>query len=273
MRLERTDFYCYDGGKMGDYYYFPDDDKSNDFGYLVVPEDEVVEAIMNIAKKEGVTISNKDILRELGFLKKRPRLDNKKIHKISLYVDGTNLFAGQYDLFGPRKIALFGAILNDIRTQYKVGKVFFYASYTPRKPKRRPLIFFASEQLFYHNVRKVKGVIFYKGDRSPTSGKEKGVDVHLALDMVKDAFLSRYDEAVIMSGDADLVYAVKIVRELFHKPVHSIFLPNRFSLGLAYGTLSSRVLNYKKRFGKMEKPLPRSLKIIEIKDPTCKQVG
>lgn len=191
-----------------------------------------------------------------------------------LYIDGTNLFAGQYDLFGPRGVLSFHALLADVRKHYSVSRIYFYASYTPRKPKRRPEAFFTSEALFYHEVRLTPNLTFYKGDRSPASGKEKGVDVHLALDMVKHAFLKQYDEAIIMTGDADLVYAVEIIRSI-GLPVAAVFFPNRFSLGLSYATNSSIVLNYRNRFSlnKSAKNFPRSLRVIPLKDPACKQTG
>ncbi len=194
-----------------------------------------------------------------------------KRRRISLYIDGTNLFAGQYDLFGPKRVLSFRALLGDIKKHYPVSKVYFYASYTPRKPKRRPDAFFTCEALFYRDVRSVSGLVFYKGHRSPTSGKEKGVDVHLALDMVKDAFTKQYDEAVIMTGDADLIYAVEIVKRLGY-PMHAVFLANRFSLELAYKAKSGVVLDYTGKFVPNRK-LPTQLTRVIIKDPVCKQTG
>lgn len=258
---------------MTDYYFYPDDDPANEWGYFPVPLDDVVAAMQRIAKKEGIRITDADILHELGLKKKQAgtrKTSGKR--RISLYIDGTNLFAGQYDLFGPKRVLSFQTLLGDIKRYYPVSHIFFYASFTPRKPKRKPDIFYRNEALFYREVRETPNLIFYKGDRSPASGKEKGVDVHLALDIVKDAFLKRYDEAVIMTGDADLVYAVEIVRQV-GVPIHGIFLPNRFSLGLSYGVTSSCVFNYRGRFTRVKKPLPRSLTVIAIKDPTCKQVG
>lgn len=202
--------------------------------------------------------------------KKKQPGRKKRIH---LYVDGTNLFAGQNELFGPKAYVPFSVLLRDIRKVYPVDEVFFYASYMVaanfNKPGRIALA--AVEAQFYRSVKETPKVTFYRGHRSPSSGKEKGVDVHLAVDMVRDAFLHQYDEAVIMSGDADLSYAVEVVRKL-GTPVYAIFLPNRFSLGLAYAAASSVVLNYKKRFLKGE-GVPRSLRVVAQKDPTCKHVG
>lgn len=255
---------------MTDYYFY--DDPDSDSGYQPVPMDDVVAAMQRIAKREGVVFSDDEILRELG-LKKRKPVQRKKgsRRRISLYIDGTNLFAGQYDLFGPKCVLSFRALLEDIKKYYPVTKIYFYASYTPRKPKRRPEAFFASEAIFYRDARLTSGLVFYKGHRSPTSGKEKGVDIHLALDMVKDAFTKQYDEAVIMTGDADLIYAVEIVKRLGY-PMHSVFLVNRFSLELAYKTTSGVVLDYTGKFTPNRK-LPTQLTRVIIKDPVCKQAG
>lgn len=43
---------------------------------------------------------------------------------------------------------------------------------------------------------------------------EKGVDVYLALDLVRGAYRNLYDQAYLVSSDSDLVPAVKEVREL-----------------------------------------------------------
>lgn len=256
---------------MGSYYFFKDPDPENEWKYLPVPEEEVFRALRKIAKKHRVRITDRMILDEVGLLKKSNRKKGSSPKRF-LYIDGTNLFAGQYDLFGPNRVASFRSILGHIRKLFSVSQIFFYASYTPKQPKRRPASFFAAEMLFYREAKSTSHVIFYKGDRSPTSGKEKGVDVHLSVDLVKDGLLHRYDEAVIMTGDADLVYGVQIIRNQ-GIPVYAVFFPNRFSLGIAYTASSSTVLNYQKRFIKTKVLLPKSTRILPIKDPTCKQVG
>lgn len=244
----------------------------SNLGSLPVSIDDVVRAMGRLAKKEGLILSDADILRELRLEGKNfVRRTKTKHPRIHLYVDGTNLFAGQYDLFGPKRVLSFRALLGDIKKYYPVSRVFFYASFTPKDPKCRPAAFFTSEALFYREVRDTPGLVFYKGHRSPTSGKEKGVDVHLALDMVKDAFLKRYDEAVIMTGDADLIYPVEIAQGLKYR-AHVVFLPNRFSLEIAYKADSSLVLNYLDRFGS-DRKLTDRLRVVSIKSPTCKQVG
>ena len=53
------------------------------------------------------------------------------------------------------------------------------------------------------------------------------------IDIVKDIFFGRCQKVVIMSGDADLIYPLEIVKSL-DIPTYAIFLSNRFSLEMAY---------------------------------------
>ena len=41
----------------------------------------------------------------------------------------------------------------------------------------------------------------------------KGDDIHLALDMLKDAWENKYDVAILFSGDEDFTQLVKYVKE------------------------------------------------------------
>ena len=49
--------------------------------------------------------------------------------------------------------------------------------------------------------------------------EEKGSDVNLAVQLLHDAYQARYECAVIISGDSDLLTAIKIVMEDLKKPV------------------------------------------------------
>lgn len=49
--------------------------------------------------------------------------------------------------------------------------------------------------------------------------EEKGSDVNIAAHMVHDGHLGRYDTAVLVSNDSDLVEPVRIVRQELGKPV------------------------------------------------------
>jgi len=183
--------------------------------------------------------------------------------KTFLYIDGTNLLAGLVDIFGYKNIPSFDSTLKEINKFYKVDWTYFYASYTPSENIRSEKIKkqIGLEIEFFKEVRLQKNLTFYQGYRSPTSKKEKGVDVHLAVDIVKDAFLKKFKRAIIFSGDADFEYSVEIARNL-GLPVYAFFLPNRFSLAIAYKAVAPKVLDYNQNFKRVE--LRKGIKKLEV---------
>lgn len=70
-----------------------------------------------------------------------------------------------------------------------------------------------------------------------------------------------------MTGDADLVYPIEIIKKLKIK-TQAIFIPTRFSLGLAHEGGRATVLNYLESFRpavKFKKELPGKLNVLTIK--------
>ena len=58
-----------------------------------------------------------------------------------------------------------------------------------------------------------QGIKVYRG-RVNVGGQEKGVDVSLALDLVKATYEQRYDLAIIVSQDSDFGPAVRLAKEI-----------------------------------------------------------
>jgi len=49
--------------------------------------------------------------------------------------------------------------------------------------------------------------------------EEKGSDVNLATQLLRDAYQNRFECAVVVSGDSDLLAPIKVVIEEMRKPV------------------------------------------------------
>jgi uncharacterized LabA/DUF88 family protein len=58
--------------------------------------------------------------------------------------------------------------------------------------------------------------------------KEKGIDVWIAIDMVKEALQNNLDYCILISGDADFVPALELIKNL-KKEVLSVFVPSGYS--------------------------------------------
>ena len=75
--------------------------------------------------------------------------------------------------------------------------------------------------------------------------EEKGSDVHLAVDLLHDAWNGKYDAAAVLSNDTDLCEAIRIVKDELKKPVVLLCpTPKGASKPLAAVASSVRHLNH-----------------------------
>lgn len=157
--------------------------------------------------------------------------------KTYLFIDGTNLYAAQYELFGPKRYLDFSKFIKEVEKKIRVkfDKIYFYASYSPR-PKRltkKRKLYLKNEALFYRSVRRTKNVIFFRGYRSKTSGKEKEVDVKLAVDVVDFAHRNKYQSIYLFSGDADFLQVLFAIKSL-KKKIFVISVQNKILFRAAF---------------------------------------
>lgn len=86
--------------------------------------------------------------------------------------------------------------------------------------------------IFYgHYLR--KKVKCFSCDRIWNNHEEKMTDVNIATEMLTDAFENKFDTALLISADSDLVPTIKAIKRLFpEKHVIVFFPPSRFSTQL-----------------------------------------
>jgi uncharacterized LabA/DUF88 family protein len=65
----------------------------------------------------------------------------------------------------------------------------------------------------------------YAGDRFFEMLEEKHTDVNIAVYMLDDAYQDRCEQIVLVSGDSDLVPAVKMIRSRFPTKRVSVYVP------------------------------------------------
>jgi len=138
--------------------------------------------------------------------------------KTYLFIDGTNLYASQFKIFGPNSFLDFQKLIETLEKKIgdKFNQIYFYASYSPilKNPNKKTKLYLKNEANFYKNVKETKNLIFFKGYRSKTSGKEKEVDVKLSVDIVKYAYEKKYKKIYLLSGDADFLQALIAIQHL-----------------------------------------------------------
>ena len=75
-----------------------------------------------------------------------------------------------------------------------------------------------------------RGVYTYRG-KINAGRQEKGVDVSLALDLVKATYEERYDVAIIVSQDTDFAPAVELARQVGTGQGRKLYFASAFPLG------------------------------------------
>jgi uncharacterized LabA/DUF88 family protein len=167
--------------------------------------------------------------------------------RVYVYVDGFNLYYRALKAT-PHKwldiVALARRLLNPGDTvdmvRYFTARVSSRAG-DPDAPRRQQILFNAMETL--PEVQIHYGRFLTKTKRRPVVGtkpprfeefhdtEEKGSDVNLAVHLVNDGWHKRYDVALVMSQDTDLIEPLRIVSQELGLTVGLIWLdggqPNR----------------------------------------------
>ncbi|MBI5816390.1 MAG: NYN domain-containing protein [Nitrospinae bacterium] len=140
--------------------------------------------------------------------------------KAAFFFDGQNLFHCAKEAFGyefpnydPLKLAEKICELKD----WSLGGVRFYTG-VPEEKDHYFMHYFWSQK-----IRRMKRQGLITFTRPIRHGKEKGIDIRIALDMVRMARHDNFDVVVVFSQDQDLSEAVDEVKDIARlngKPIH-----------------------------------------------------
>jgi uncharacterized LabA/DUF88 family protein len=186
------------------------------------------------------------------------------------YIDGFNLYNGA--LKGtPYKWLDLQAFSQSLRPMDAVSKVKFYTAQVNARPNDPGQPF--RQLLYWRALRTISSIEIIEGhfltkatympevadsDRiaglqqsgTNTTGmrprmahvyrsEEKGTDVNLAVHLLHDAHLGRFDAAVVVSNDSDLREAIYLVRREVGKPVF-VFYPQTRSPSFQLRSVANR---------------------------------
>ena len=155
-----------------------------------------------------------------------------------IFIDGSNFYYGVKKLINDDSISLlhfdykkFGSFLckndeNCVEMRYYIGAVKRYSDSKSES-------MYANQQrltalLQRYNIPVIFGTIIRHPDKT---FHEKGVDVRIAVEMIRLARLDKYDKAILISSDTDLVPAIEEVHSL-GKQILYVGFPHNQSFGL-----------------------------------------
>lgn len=159
--------------------------------------------------------------------------------RIAFFIDGFNLYhalkakssLNHYKWLNLKKLC--GSFIKSSDT---LAGVLYFTAYATHHPDGLVRHQKYVKALTYMGVETVFGE-FKLRDRYCTSCKkltanyhEKQTDVNIALELFRHAVLDKYDTAIIVSGDSDLIPAIKTVKKTFpHKSIGVIIPIDRRS--------------------------------------------
>ena len=178
-----------------------------------------------------------------------------KKERVIVYVDGFNMYFGLLKAgFSNCKWLNISKLVNNLlRSNQELIEIKYFTSRVsnnPDKQKRQTTYIEALEsvgiKIYYGHYQSDTTECRQCGNIWPTY-HEKMTDVNIATQMMIDAFQDKYDMAMLISGDSDLVPPMKAIHELFNKKrVFVTFPPKRHNSSVALIAKGSMMIGRKK---------------------------
>lgn len=141
--------------------------------------------------------------------------------RIMIFIDGSNLFHACKSFRSGFKID-YKKFRDVLVAGRKLIRAYYYGSFNPfdnEVMERQKRFFHALEEMGFEVVDRP----LRKRDDNVT---EKGVDIALAVDMLSLGFQNAYDVAILVSGDADFIRAIEVVKYLGKRVEVAMFRNN-----------------------------------------------
>lgn len=156
-----------------------------------------------------------------------------------VFVDGQNLYRSAKDAWRLRRtsatyqytwpsfdVEKLSTLLTSKHSGRRLCQIRFYTG-VPSKKQDSRWHYFWVEKLKY---LRGQGIEVYKGRINP-SGQEKGVDVKIAIDLIRLTYEKRYGVAIIVSQDRDFEPAIQFAGEIAKDQGRQLVFESHFPVG------------------------------------------
>ncbi len=178
-----------------------------------------------------------------------------KKERVIVYVDGFNIYFGMLEAgFANCKwLNLKLLVLSLLKANQECVEVKYFTSRVSNNPdkQRRQIAYIEALEtvgikIFYGQYQSDKIECRRCGNIWPKYN-EKMTDVNIATQMIIDAYQDKYDMAMLVSGDSDLVPPIRAVHENFKdKRVFVAFPSKRYNNSVALEAKGSMIIGRKK---------------------------
>ncbi len=184
----------------------------------------------------------------------KAKLETKK-ERVIIYIDGFNIYFGMMEAgFDNCKwLNLKTLAISLLKPNQELVELKYFTSRVSNNPDKQ------KRQTSYLEALETEGVRIYYGHYQRdtiecnrcshiwANYNEKMTDVNIATQMIIDAYQDKYDMAMLISGDSDLVPPIRAIHENFkQKRVFVAFPPKRFNNSVAIVAKGSLIIGRKK---------------------------
>ena len=133
--------------------------------------------------------------------------------RVSIFIDGSNFYHGCRNALPAGTSVDFARFARKLVANHQLIRVYFYTAVVRREDGEQR---YADQQRFIERLNHLDFFQVKLGRLMRRGGTvvEKGVDVNIAVDMLKYAVSNAYDTAILVSGDGDFATAVEAVKDL-----------------------------------------------------------
>jgi uncharacterized LabA/DUF88 family protein len=179
----------------------------------------------------------------------------EKKERVIVYIDGFNLYFGMKEagLVKSKWMNLRLLVENLLHSNQELIEIKYFTSRVSNNPDKQ------KRQSTYIEALETIGVKIYYGHYQSGSIEcrrcgniwpvynEKMTDVNIATHMIMDAYQDKYDMAMLISGDSDLVPPIKEIHSKFNKKrVFVAFPPKRHNSSMALVAKGSLMIGRRK---------------------------
>lgn len=183
-----------------------------------------------------------------------PNFSSKK-ERVTVYIDGFNLYFGivESGYTQCKWLNLYSLSKSLLKPSQELIKVKYFTSRVsndPDKQKRQTTFIEALETIgikIYYGSFQSDPIDCRRCGHIWVNYNEKMTDVNIATQMMIDAYQDKYDMAMLISGDSDLVPPIRAIHENFkNKRVFVAFPPKRYNSSIAVVAKGSIIIGRKK---------------------------
>ncbi|MER3554825.1 MAG: NYN domain-containing protein [Meiothermus sp.] len=131
--------------------------------------------------------------------------------RVAIFIDGSSLYKGLVSSLGIDYRLDFVQFVGALAGGRSLLRAYYYNAPLPNEDPAAK-----AHQSFLNYLKRVPYVTVRLGrlERRGEGFIEKGVDIQIAIDMLKLAYADAYDVAVLVSGDGDFAEVLKVVQDL-----------------------------------------------------------